>query len=47
MVKFQVPNSLTFQDMNYHPVTDGQTDRQKAMHEPTVQYAQVGSKKER
>ncbi len=36
MVKFQVPNSITFRDMNYYPVTDGQTDRrtdgQKAMH---------------
>ena len=32
MVLF-VPNSITFRDMNYYPVTDGQgTDGQKAMH---------------
>ncbi len=32
--------------MNYYPVTDGQTDRQTESdaYEPTVQYAQVGSK---
>ena len=29
MVKFQIPNSNTFRDMNYYPVTDGWTDRQK------------------
>ena len=29
MVKFQVPNSITFRDMNYYPVTDGQTDRKR------------------
>ncbi len=28
MVKFQVPNSITFRDMNYYPVTDGRTDGQ-------------------
>ncbi len=42
MVKFQVPNSITFRDMNYYPVTDGQTESDA--YEPTVQYAQVGSK---
>ncbi len=36
--------------MNYYPVTDGQTDGQtdrrteSDAYEPTVQYAQVGSK---
>ncbi len=45
MVKFQVPNPITFRDMNYYPVTDGRTDRQTESdaYEPTVQYAQVGS----
>ncbi len=43
---FQVPNSITFQEMNYYPVTDGQIDRrtESDAYEPTVQYAQVGSK---
>ncbi len=41
---FQVPNSVTFRDMNYYPVTDGRTDGQTESdaYEPTVQYAQVG-----
>ncbi len=32
--------------MNYYPVTDGQTDgrTESDAYEPTVQYAQVGSK---
>ena len=46
MIKFHVPNSITFRDMDYYPVTDGRTDRQTESdaYEPTVQYAQVGSK---
>ena len=31
MVNFQVPNSITAQDMNYYPVTDGQTDRKRCI----------------
>ena len=47
MVKFQVPNSIISRDMNYYPVTDRRTDRQTESdaYEPTVQYAQVGSKR--
>ncbi len=51
MVKLQIPNCITFRDMNYYQVTDRQTDRQtdrrteSDAYEPTVQYAQVGSMK--
>ncbi len=46
MVKFQIPNSITFRGMNYYPVTDRRTDGQTESdaYEPTVQYAKVGSK---
>ena len=45
MVKFQIPNSIAFRDMNYYPVTDRRTDRrtESDAYEPIVQYAQVGS----
>ncbi len=32
VAKFQIHSYYTFRDMNYYPVTDGQTDGQKAMH---------------
>ena len=34
MAKFQVPNSITFRDMIYYPVTDGQTESDT--YEPSV-----------
>ncbi len=43
LVKFQVPNSITFRDMNYYPVTDRRTESDA--YEPIVQYAQVSSKR--
>ena len=45
VVKFRIPNYNTFRDMNYCPV--GQTDRrtESDAYEPTVQSAQVGSKR--
>ncbi len=45
VVKFQPANSNTFRDMNYFLgflVQSGQTESDA--YEPTVQYAQVGSK---
>ncbi len=46
MIKFQIPNSIIFQDINYYPVTDRQTDgrTESDAYEPTVQNVQVGSK---
>ncbi len=46
MAKFQIHSYNSFRDMNYYPVTDGQTDgrTESDAYEPTMQYAQVGSK---